>query len=88
MRDTNYAREIKTVSDQLGQRIERIYVKSKESEEIRFSWWPEGRMANRPLDIPESELLELMRVAFRNGVFSLDFMKNLHEALYEERPAT
>ena len=57
MRDTGYATEMKTVSDNYGQTIERIFVKEHQQEEIRFSWWKDGRLAPRPLDLPESDLL-------------------------------
>lgn len=77
MRETAYANELKTAADIHGQRIERLYVKEKKRDEIRFSWWPEGRMANRPLDIPEDELLALMADALAEGVFSEKFTTEL-----------
>ena len=80
MRDTEYATEIKT-AEVNACRIERLYVKGERQEEIRFSWWPDGRMANRPLDLPESELLPLMREAIRVGVFSDEFLCDLKAAL-------
>lgn len=80
MRDTEYATEIKT-AEVNSCRIERLYVKSERQEEIRFSWWPDGKMANRPLDLPEDELLPLMREAMRLGVFTDDFLRGLKSAL-------
>lgn len=80
MRDTDYATEIKT-AEVNSCRIERLYVKGEGQEEIRFSWWPDGRMANRPLDLPETELLPLMREAISVGVFSDDFLRDLKSAL-------
>ena len=85
MRDTKYATEIQTAQDGIGQSIERIFVKEHQREEIRFSWWTNGTMVIRPLDLPEDELLPLMRQAIRKGVFSDTFLKGLHEALYDER---
>ena len=82
MRDTPYARELATAEFK-DCRIERIHVKEHGWDEIRFSWWPEGRMANRPLDLPENELLPLMREAIKKGVFSNEFLGNLR-ALLEE----
>ena len=81
MRDTGFATEIKTVSDQFGQTIERIFVKEYQRDEIRFSWWKDGRLAPRPLDLPESELLPLMKDAIKNGVFSPEFIAGLRDAL-------
>ena len=49
MRDTAYATEIATASVTLGDgteaRLERIYVKADEAEEIRFSWWKMGTLS-------------------------------------------
>ncbi len=87
MRDTPYATEIKTAKDENCQRIERIFVKEFQREEIRFSWWPNGAMAVRPLDLPEDELLVLMRLAIQKGVFSSTFLKELHGAIYDEKRA-
>ena len=85
MRDTPYATEIRTARDASGQTIERIFVKDCKREEIRFSWWNNGTMVTRPLDLPEEELLPLMCEAIRKGVFSPAFLKGLHEALYDEQ---
>ncbi|WP_052134410.1 hypothetical protein [Sphingomonas sp. 37zxx] len=85
MRDTPYAREIVSATDSIGQSIERIFVKEHEQEEIRFSWWKNGTLVIRPLDLPESELLPLMCDAIRKGVFTPSFLKGLHEALYDIR---
>lgn len=85
MRDTNYATELVTAEIDHC-RIERIFVKAQDQEEIRFSWWPDGKMATRPLDLPESELLPLLRLAIAKGVFSEQFLKDLHSAIYDARP--
>lgn len=84
-RDTKYATEIATASDAIGQTIERIFVKEHKREEIRFSWWNNGKMVIRPLDLPEHELLPLFRKAIAGGVFSKSFLRGLHEALYDEK---
>ena len=87
LRDTAYAREIATAklpSGSSGQSfvaIERIYVKQAEQTEIRFSWWEGARMVPRPLDLPEAELLPLLREAMNNGVFSREFLAGLHGEL-------
>jgi hypothetical protein len=65
MRDTEYATE--TASATMNAcRIERLYVKGEGQVEIRFSWWPDGHMANRPLDLPEEELLPLLAAAMKS----------------------
>jgi hypothetical protein len=40
-------------------------------------------MMPRPLDLPESELLPLLREAIRAGVFSKEFLDALQEELTE-----
>jgi hypothetical protein len=83
-RDTPYATEEATAG--IGDcRIERIFVKAENEGagqvEIRFSWWPDGRMANRPLDLPEPQLLQLMAEAIRRGVFGEEFLRGLTRLL-------
>lgn len=84
MRDTRYATE-KATADIGGCRIERIFVKEQEQDEIRFSWWKDGAMMMRPLDLPEEQLLPLIVLAIRKGVFTEDFMQGLQAAIYETR---
>ena len=58
-------------------RLERLYVKQLGQEEIRFSSWKGGRMAMRPLDLPEADLLGLLRAGVANGVLSAGFVTAL-----------
>lgn len=81
MRDTPYARELKTAMDSQGQAIERILVKDLGQEEIRFSWWKGGKMMMRPLDLPEEELQQLLANAITGGVFSEEFLRTLQGVL-------
>lgn len=81
MRDTPYARELKTAIDSNGQAIERILVKEHGQEEIRFSWWKDGKMMMRPLDLPEEELLSLLAKAITTGVFCEEFLRGLQGVL-------
>jgi hypothetical protein len=83
LRDTKYAREIKSVEDSFGARIERLYVKKQGQDEIRFSWWKDGKLIPRPLDHPEVELLPLMQSAIKEGVFKDDFLRSLQAILAE-----
>ena len=84
MRDTPYATE-RASAEIRDCRIERIFVKAENEgrgqEEIRFAWWPDGNMANRPLDLPEPHLLELMAEAIRHGVFTEPFLRGLTRLL-------
>jgi len=84
MRDSKYARELASVSKFWGSseaKIERIYVKEFKQDEIRFSWWNEGRLIPRPLDVPEEDLLFLIQKALEAGVFSADFLSKLKKIL-------
>lgn len=84
MRDTSYATELAR-ADIGGQRIERLLVTDQGVVGIRFSWWKDGGMLPRPLDLPEDELLPLLREAIRQGVFSTQFVEDLKEALATPR---
>ncbi|MCH4198729.1 MAG: hypothetical protein LKF87_13865 [Clostridium tyrobutyricum] len=71
--------------------IEKIFVKAKEREEIRFSLYKDTivshqRYIPRSLDVTEEELLELMKQAIDNSVFSKEFIKNLSEQLNQRQP--
>jgi hypothetical protein len=89
LRDTKYAREIATAKLPSGPggeaygAIERIFVKQAEQIEIRCSWWEGTRMMPRPLDLPEEELLPLLKAACRTGVFSDAFVQELRTVLEE-----
>jgi hypothetical protein len=82
MRDTPYAKELARAEIN-DCRIERLWVKKLGQIEIRFSWWPSGRLVTRPLDLPEHELLELLRRAVKERVFSETFVGNLLSILRE-----
>ena len=81
MTDTPYATVLRLAEDAAGQRIERLYAKGTAREEIRFSWWKDGRFMPRPLDLPENELLVLMSAATENGVFEDEFLIGLRSAI-------
>jgi hypothetical protein len=84
-RDTSYATELATAAHTLPggdeARIERLFVKKQNQDEIRFSWWREGKMANRPLDLSEEDLLATFRAALKHGVFTDGFIAKLAELL-------
>jgi len=80
MRSTRYADEIAS-ADEGGARIERLRIKATGADEIRFSWWKDGRFQARPLDLPEDDLLRLLRKAIDEGVFSEVFVGNLRRML-------
>ena len=87
MRSTEYADEI-AHADEGGARIARLKTKATGAEEIRFSWWKDGRFQARPLDLPEDDLLRLLRKAVEEGVFTEGFVANLTQVLRDAaRPA-
>jgi hypothetical protein len=87
LRDTRYARELATVKlpSKPGRKsfvaIERIHVKQVDQVEIRFSSWEGTKMLPRPLDLPEEELLPLLKAALQAGVFSEAFTQELRRML-------
>lgn len=71
--------------------IEKIFVKVKNREEIRFSLYKDTiltpqRYIPRSLDVTEEELLELMKQVMDNSVFSKEFIENLSELLNQKQP--
>lgn len=88
LRNTPYARELCRASVQVTPndevRIERLYIKDLQRAEIRFSWWPNGRLAQKPLDVSEDELLQLFQEAIREEVFSEKFLKELKTLLDQQ----
>lgn len=66
--------------------IERIYVKAKKMEEIRFTLYKEtlnsgNRYIPRSLDVTEIELIKLIRSSLEGNVFSTGFIKMLKEEI-------
>lgn len=66
--------------------IERIYVKSKKREEIRFSLYKNiiklgNRYIPRGLDVTELQLIELIKCSIREKVFSEGFIEMLKQEI-------
>jgi len=72
LRDTKYAEELaRSVLTFPGgdeARIERLVIKATGSTEIRLSWWKDGKMMMRPLDLGEADFFKLIAQGFRDGV--------------------
>jgi hypothetical protein len=72
LRDTKYATEIarSVISSPGGDeaRIERLRIKATDQIEIRLSWWKNGQMLPRPLDLTEADFLKLVVLGIRDGV--------------------
>jgi hypothetical protein len=80
MREMRYEKELAS-ADIAGHRIERLHVNESGQEEIRFSWWKDGKFQARPLDLPEDQLLILFGKAIDNGVFTANFLAGLQRML-------
>lgn len=66
--------------------IEKIFIKAKNREEIRFSLYKdtvrsEQTYIPRSLDVTEEELIQLMKAAIDKSVFSKEFIKSLSEII-------
>ena len=77
LRDTYYAEELVEPArvqfpEKGGEgRLERIRIKETNNVEIRLSWWKDGHMINRPLDLSERDLMTLLGRAVTLGVLRL-----------------
>ena len=77
MLNTEYAQELVPPAVlELGggheARLERIRIKETGVTEIRMSWWKDGRMVPRPLDLPEPDFVRLIAKGIRQGVLLPD----------------
>ena len=61
--------------------IERLSIASTGEEVIRLSSWPEGQMANRPMELPEDEFIALLAQGITQGVLSSRFVFRLIETI-------
>lgn len=86
MRETKYAQElcepgIRRFPSGDEARIEKLHIKESGEEEIRFSWWKDGKMVARPLDLSEDDLIALFRDAVAKDVFTPAFRLALRSIL-------
>ena len=73
MRDTDYAKELvppAVIKYEGGHeaRLERLFVKESGDVEIRLSWWKDGNIVPRPLDLPEKDFMKLIVKGIQQGV--------------------
>lgn len=77
IKETSYCKIYNKVSiedDEYNSCMERIYVKSKNREEIRFALYrSDDRYILRNLDLSEIQLLELIKLVIKDKVFSRAF---------------
>lgn len=82
----NILSQAKVYDEEYTYCIERIFVKSKRREEIRFSLYKDTvRLSNRyiprSLDVTELELIELIKKSIKEKVFSEEFIQMLKEEI-------
>lgn len=86
MRETKYAVEltdpaIRRFPSGDEARIEKLHIKESGEEEVRFSWWKDGKIIPRPLDLSENDLLHLLKDAFSKDVFTPLFKESLRKLI-------
>lgn len=62
-------------------RIEKLHIKKTGEEEVRFSWWKDGKMIPRPLDLSENDLILLLQDALEKDVLTPIFRMKLRSML-------
>jgi len=89
IKETKYCKILsqgKVVDEAYTYCIEKIFIKDKNREEVRFSLYKdtitsEQRYIPRSLDVTEQELLQLIKESKEAEVFSKEFIKGLGEIL-------
>ncbi|MBB6625108.1 hypothetical protein H7E67_16945 [Clostridium gasigenes] len=87
IKETKYCKilsQASVVDDEYTYCIERINVKAKNREEIRFSLYKDtvragNRYIPRSLDVTELELIELIKVSLKEKIFLNEFLKMLKQ---------
>ena len=77
VKETRYCkvlRQAKIRDNNVAYGIEKIFVKELNQEEIRFVYFKD---TVRPLDLPEDDLIKLMKVSIKQNVFSKEFVCKL-----------
>jgi hypothetical protein len=93
IKETSYCKIYNRVSiedDDYYSCIERIEVKSKNRDEIRFSLYKDtirgdNRYIPRSLDVTEIQLLNLLKLAMEERVFSDEFIDMLKQELNKNK---
>ncbi len=93
IKETSYCKIYNRVSiedDDYYSCIERIEVKEKQRQEIRFALYKdtirgENRYIPRSLDVTEIQLIELIKKAIQNKVFSDEFIEMLKQELINNK---
>lgn len=89
IKETKYCKiynEVSIIDDEYYSCIEKIHVKEKMRDEIRFALYKdtfkmEHQFIPRSLDLTEQQLFELIKKAIEGKVFSEEFINLLREEL-------
>jgi hypothetical protein len=81
MRKTKYADELVEPAVVIFEggdegRLERLRRKNPDEVVIRLSWWKDGNLCLRPLDLSEEQLMKLLAEGIRKGVLLLPLPSN------------
>jgi hypothetical protein len=80
MKESAGAKKLASASVSLGNeegKIEKLQINEDGQEQIRFSVWSQGKMMQCPLSLTETELVVLVKAAFKEGVLSQHFIGEL-----------
>lgn len=81
LRKTKYAelcaQSVLDLDDGTEIRFERIWVKSRQEELLRWTWWKGGRMVPRPVEMSEAQILECLEKGLDTGLLSSFFLRQL-----------
>lgn len=95
IKDTKYCKilaQSKVIDGEYTYSIEKVYVKEKKQDEIRFCLYKDTvnqveRYIPRSLDVTELEFLELVKGAITKEVFSKELLSSLRVELSKKRSA-
>ena len=89
IKETKYCKilsQASVVDDEYTYCIERIHIKAKKRDEIRFSLYKDTVLADkryvpRSLDVTELELIELIKNSIKEKVFSEEFIQMIKQEI-------
>jgi hypothetical protein len=76
--DPDILRSVTIDLDGSEARIEKLISKDNEPVKIRISYWYQDRIHSGPMEISETDLVNLLQKAIRAGILTSEFINNLH----------
>lgn len=91
LRNSRYATETSRATlalyDGSEARAERLYIKAQDQVEIRYSWWKDGALMPRPLDLSVEAWLALQARAILDGTLPADYDRRLAAEVLAQQQA-